>query len=69
MEGFYKDLGSKLPVLEQKHGVRVDDYRHWLKKRQDNQSNRLEWLMYTELVEQAGAQQNGKTETETPHRD
>jgi len=64
MEGFYKDLKSKMPILEQKHGVDANGYKQWLKKRQDNQSNRIEYLMYTELTEQNAS----KTEPETPHR-
>jgi hypothetical protein len=65
MEGFYKDLKSKIPVLEQQTGVKKADYRVWLKNRQDNQSNRILYLMYTEETEQA-TKDNAQAEPKTP---
>lgn len=52
MEGFYRGLRAKMPELEKEAGINRDPYRQWLGKRQDNQSNRIEYLMRTEILDQ-----------------
>jgi hypothetical protein len=58
MEGFYKGLREKMPTLEKQAGISRDSYQKWLRKRQDNQSNRIEYLMCTEETDQKAKSAN-----------
>jgi hypothetical protein len=51
LEGFYEGLKSKMPMLQKREGLYFQDYLQWLGKRQDNSSNRITYLMYTEKPE------------------
>jgi hypothetical protein len=47
LEGFYKDLKAQYYALQQKTGIYPHGYAEWLGKRQDNESNRILYLMFT----------------------
>jgi hypothetical protein len=50
LEGFYQGLKDKMPMLQKREGLYYQNYLQWLGKRQDNQSNRITYLMYTETL-------------------
>jgi uncharacterized protein DUF3800 len=53
LEGFYRGMRQNYPQLQKEFEVHPEGYLQWLGKRQDNESNRILYLMFTEEVYQA----------------
>ena len=52
MEGFYKTMKSNYQNMQAQTGIYPEGYLKWLGKRQDNQSNRILYIMFTAQEEQ-----------------
>lgn len=60
LEGFYRGMRENYEKLQKELNVYPGGYVQWLNKRQDNESNRILYLMFTEQQEQAKKdEQNG----------
>jgi hypothetical protein len=53
LEGFYRGMRENYAKLQNELEVHPEGYRQWLGKRQDNESNRILYLMFTEDQYQA----------------
>lgn len=70
LEGFYKDMKAQYHKIQKQVGVYPHGYLQWLGNRQDNESNRILYIMFTATQEQQGKggsishDDNAKIETE-----
>ena len=57
----FQSMKDQMSVLEEKTGMSGDNYRFWLrqKKRQDNQSNRLDYMAHMAAKDRASERQDG----------